>query len=117
MTRRPAVIVLILCAALASSGCESNGASSDGNSAEVSATDLGSEWPLTVDHGTLRCDGSGGLGAVTFEAPDGSTYGVNGIALGQGAPDIRPIWADDPSLGQGLKINIGPLLDKGLSLC
>ncbi|MYW08599.1 hypothetical protein GT034_09635 [Streptomyces sp. SID2563] len=71
------------------------------------------EWPFTVSAGVLRCE----AGAVTFESPGGPRYAVNGTAKGAGYPEITPIWADDETLGHGLKVNISEVLDKGLSLC
>jgi hypothetical protein len=78
---------------------------------------MGSEWPLTVDRGELSCNGSGGVGEVVFTSKDGTEYSVNGLAKGTGKyTDIMDIWADDPSVS-GLKIDMGPLTEKGLSLC
>jgi hypothetical protein len=74
------------------------------------------EWPLTVPEGTVRCDGSGGIGAVTFQTPSGDVYGVNGTALSQGLPRIDRIWRKNPDI-PGTRINISPVLDKGLFLC
>ncbi|GAA5078694.1 hypothetical protein GCM10023336_70630 [Streptomyces similanensis] len=71
------------------------------------------EWPFTVSAGVLRCEG----GAVTFEPPGGPRYAVNGTAKDTGYPEIKPIWADDETLGNGLKVDISEVLDKGLSLC
>ncbi|MFF7411683.1 hypothetical protein [Streptomyces lydicus] len=71
------------------------------------------EWPFTVDVGTLRCrDGV----SVTFEA-GGTEYGVNGTAQDAGYPSVKPIWADDPELGHGLKVDISEVLDYGRGLC
>ncbi|WP_431040823.1 DUF2511 domain-containing protein [Streptomyces sp. P1-3] len=71
------------------------------------------KWPFTVDAGTLRCrDGA----SVTFEA-DGTEYGVNGTAQDAGYPSVKPVWADDPALGHGLKVDISEVLNYGLSLC
>lgn len=85
------------------------------NSIEVSAADLEGPWPLTVESGTLACDGQ----AVTFSV-DGGTYAVNGTARGransEGWLPIEDIWAPDPVI-DGLKVNIGELVDKGLELC
>lgn len=81
--------------------------------APVSQAEFGDAWPLTIDRGTLRCEPPG---AVVFQASDGSDYGVNGIALSQGYPEIDPIWADDPDPLVPKK-SIGPLLDRGLALC
>lgn len=83
------------------------------NEADVSAADLGAEWPLTVPRGVLRCEG----GAVTFTASGGTVYAINGTAMTRNAgADIHSIWRDSPD-GLGLKINIGPLIDRGLDLC
>lgn len=88
------------------------------NGEYVLAEDYGDEWPLTVDGGALRCEGSS---AVTFET-DGNTYAINGTARGQaqaeGWSDIfeSTIWADDPTI-PGVKKNIGPLIGDGLELC
>jgi Protein of unknown function (DUF2511) len=87
----------------------------------VSRTDYGNDWPLTVESGTLRCDPPS---AVTFTTENGTTYWINGTAAsmadGNGWLDVEPIWADDPDPtyeGLDLKINIGPLIDDGLTLC
>jgi len=78
---------------------------------DVQAGDF-DEWPFTVQSGTLRCrDGS-----VTF-ATGGQEYGVNGRAQGNGYPKPLPVWAEDPSLGHGLRVDISEVLTKGLSLC
>lgn len=81
--------------------------------ANVAAADFGDRWPLTVSAGTLRCEGSR---AVVFET-NGRRYAVNGTAASR--PGVRPleeIWAPDPSIA-GLRKNISPLLERGLSLC
>lgn len=89
----------------------------------VSRSDLGNAWPLTVKSGTIRCDGSEGFGAVVFTDPDGNEYGVNGTAKSQGYAPIDPIWRDDHSLDEYLdpgavyKIDISPLIKRGLKLC
>jgi hypothetical protein len=78
---------------------------------EVSRSEFGSGWPLTVEAGTLACEDAG---AVTFTS-DGTTYAVNGPAQAMDRwPDIDAIWADAPG---GFKKNIGPLVDRGLALC
>lgn len=88
-------------------------AGSDSHALAVTSTQF-SEWPFTVTAGTLRCR----LGSeVTFEAPDGAEYAVNGTAKDAGYPSIEPIWADDENLGNGLKVNISEVLDKGRTLC
>lgn len=79
---------------------------------EVGVSDFGSNWPLTVSSGKLKCTKN----AVTFI--DGATiYALNGAAKELSyAVDVAPIWADNPSVA-GLKKDIGPLIDRGLKLC
>jgi hypothetical protein len=85
----------------------------DGSSVSVSKADFGKDWPLTVDSGTLHCEGAG---TVTF-ASGGTTYAVNGFAIGEHKyADIQAIWAKDPS-GMVPRKDIGPLIQHGLKLC
>ncbi len=88
-------------------------------SLHVGCGDFG-EWPLTVKSGVLQCEeeivSSLVVQRVTFTTPDGVTYAVNGHALDAGYPDIKPIWKKEPG-GYGLRVNIGPLIDRGLRLC
>lgn len=74
-------------------------------------------WPLTVPEGTLACESLGrGLGRVTITV-GGKTYWVNGTAKGTHRyADLEEIWRADPSY-PAIKVNIGPLLDRGLALC
>jgi hypothetical protein len=114
---------------LAAGGCGDESDSGDGGNGHgepasegpgtlrISAGDVPrGDWPLMVQEGALRCEGSGGSGAVVFRAPDGADYGVNGTALGQGFPEIDPIWKKDPDI-PGARINISPVLNRGLELC
>ncbi len=79
----------------------------------ISRDSFEGEWPFTVDEGVLNCEGAG---AVTFSA-EGTTYAVNGTAMGTSDyPDVDVIWADDPE-GPGPKIWIGDVIDQGLDLC
>lgn len=88
---------------------ESGSVSSD--AVTMTRSDLGAGWPLTVEEGVVSCEGGG---EVYFTA-EGTTYAVNGLAQGNSdLPDIDAIWADDPN-GGGLKINIGPIIDRGAS--
>ena len=87
----------------------------------VSRNDLGDEWPLTVDYGVLLCEndaaGDIALQIVTFQDPSGKMYAFNGTAKTHtDLPAIDPIWADDPDV-DGLKIDMGPLNERGLALC
>jgi uncharacterized protein DUF2511 len=80
MARTFVVLALVL------TGCGSSG---DGGGLEVSRADFGADWPLTVQSGTLNCEGAG---AVTFTT-NGTTYAVNGLASGMDEwPEIDSIW-------------------------
>lgn len=87
----------------------------------ITRDDLGEDWPLTVDYGVVSCEtftaGGRDLQSATFTAPDGTEYALNGIARSYtDAEDVDPIWKDDPDM-DGLKVDIGPLIDFGLTLC
>lgn len=83
----------------------------------VTRADLGSDWPLTVDKVYLACRPlPGNLQILTVTAPDGTTYGLNGVALDHNYPRIDPIWAADPG-SDGLKLDMSPLMDKASALC
>lgn len=78
----------------------------------VSRAMLGDDWPLTVEEGQLRCIEQ----AVTIVV-DGTAYALNGVALQRDTSrDITPIWADNPTV-EGLKKDLGPLIERGLALC
>jgi hypothetical protein len=110
MTRKIIAVAFAGLSLVILGGCAS---SSDTKTIIVSKAGFGDSWPLTVDSGELACEGS----AVTFKAPDGTTYAVNGTARGStDLPEIDRIWAEAPGT-MGLKINIGPLIDAGLELC
>lgn len=100
------VLLLVLLATACSSGGSAD------HTATVTKADLGDQWPLTVDHGELECQDPG---SVLFTSPDGQVYAVNGTAKDHtDAADITAIWAD---ADYGLKVDIGPLLDRGRALC
>ncbi|HEY4755677.1 MAG TPA: DUF2511 domain-containing protein [Ignavibacteriaceae bacterium] len=92
-------------------------------SIEVSQSQYGANWPFTVGKGLLGCINHGEhpyaniqVKSVYFKA-NGITYAVNGAATDQKiGVDIDPIWKSNPSI-PGTKINIGSIIDKGLSLC
>lgn len=79
--------------------------------------EYGSEWPLTVDEADVSCRDD-----AVYLSANGVLYAVDGIALKRrtktGAKDFRSsgLWAPDPSL-DGFKKSLGPVIDKGLSLC
>lgn len=87
-------------------------------SQHVSRTTLGSRWPLTTTGGELFCDTTLSSTAVAYtDDTTGLTYSINGTAGNDGSlADITPIWRKDPN-GDGLRVDIGPLIDLGLKLC
>ena len=77
-------------------------------------------WPLTSTSGILYCDPYGeGLGVVVWNPDEDPLeyYALNGMASGQGFPDIEPFWKDTPAGSPAPKVNIGAMIDAGLSLC
>ena len=79
----------------------------------VSRASVGKSWPLKVDEGWLECVGSN---AVVFHHA-GIAYAVNGAANANSAfTSIAPIWADDPT-AKGTKLDLGPLIGRGLARC
>ena len=121
MVRNPIFILLVVVALgafaftlLSNDGGSSSNApvvTSDGLA--VSRADFGADWPLTVESGVLSCIAPS---SVVIEA-NGRMYAVNGAAKSQtGLAAIDAIWADNPSVA-GLKKDIAPLVDKGLTLC
>ena len=79
----------------------------------VSRADLGDRWPLTVPSGVLGCQGN----SISFTSGS-TTYAINGTAknLHPEWPDIEAIWAFRPD-SPGIRMDIGPLLERGRKLC
>lgn len=111
---RDATTAVVALAALSLAGCsgsDSGLSGSSGSSVAVSqSTWTRGEWPFTVSHGVLGCTDPQ---QVTFNV-DGTAYAVNGSAMDAGFRDIKPIWKPAPG---GLRVDIGPMIDKGLTLC
>lgn len=84
----------------------------------VSQEQFGEQWPLTVPSGRLSCIFfKGRRQIVTFIAPDGTEYALNGHAKGSGYfSPIDPIHKPDP-INPPAKKSIGVLIDEGLKLC
>lgn len=87
----------------------------------VTRDDFGDIWPLVVDYAVLSCEplqaGGMELQIATLQSPDKTVYALNGTAKQHtDAADLAPIWANDPSAA-GLKISVGPLIERALSLC
>ena len=109
-------------------GCSSNEYSYNSEykiykSVQISKTDLGSNWPFTVESGYVDCyEFNDGRRAWFFKTLSGMSYPVNGIAKGAtrmfqiNNNDIDNIWEKDPEYPE-LKINIGPFIDKGNKIC
>ena len=104
------------------------------NPAVVSAdTWTDGDWPLTIDGGFLTCTefrrGGYQLQAVFITDQDGEMWPLNGTAKSHHArfgakPELTPIWRVDqkimdafPNSEATIRINIGPLIKRGLSLC
>jgi Protein of unknown function (DUF2511) len=80
---------------------------------DVKRSDFGEAWPLTVESGTLHCQGSDW---VTFES-NGTTYDVSGgdsPFLSGFGERIGPIWAQDSS---GAHKDLDPLETAAEPLC
>ena len=84
----------------------------------ISQEQFGEQWPLTVPNGRLSCIFfSGPRQVVTFIAPNGTEYGLNGVANGSGYfTPIDSIQKPDPA-NPPAKKSIGVLIDAGLKLC
>jgi hypothetical protein len=85
----------------------------------LSRADFVKRWPLTVEAGVVSCERySDGVGSVIFMDPEGKRYAVNGLATAhyKYLPEIDEIWAPDPT-NPGTKINISPVIERGLELC
>jgi hypothetical protein len=115
--RKTALTVLGLALAASSCSVESEGGSGQVDTEQrISQSDLGKRWPLTVDSGTLHCQGKEAVGVATFKDPQGKVWALNGFALQEGLPRINPIWHKDSTVS-GLRMDIGPLIDRALRLC
>ena len=81
---------------------------------KINRDDLGDTWPFTVNSGVIACNHPSS--AVVFFTNE-KIYAVNEVAKGQKRyADVREILRAHPSVA-GSKIDIGPILDRGLKLC
>lgn len=84
-----------------------------GETQEVTATDYGSAWPLTVDSALLNCDENGSISVQV----QGAAFRIDDITDPQDVPSgFLRIWATDPAQASGRK-ELKPLLEHGRSLC
>ncbi|MEJ7645904.1 MAG: DUF2511 domain-containing protein [Chryseolinea sp.] len=104
---------LILIVSVTFFGCGGNS-----KTKEISKADYGTDWPVSVEEGTVKCiDGT----YVVFETM-GKVYAVNDSAKKEsvmkehGWSDIEEIRVDDPA-SPDTKVNITPILSTGLILC
>lgn len=73
-------------------------------------------WPFTSDRATLNCT-KGAEGERVTVIANQEMYALNGTAKSANLwPDFDVIWRDDSNT-PGMKVNIGPMLDRGLALC
>jgi hypothetical protein len=105
------VLIFIVVVLLTTFGLVGCGGSS--SQKHISRADYGSDWPFTVDSGTLGCWGPS---AVTFVTEDGTTYALNGVALGWAEKNGWEINKED-EIWDPNKGDIGALIDDGLALC
>ncbi|WP_042939083.1 DUF2511 domain-containing protein [Rhodococcus sp. AW25M09] len=78
----------------------------------VSESTWTGDWPFTATEGVLMCAAPD---RVTFTT-DRTMYALNGPAKSAGAfEDVTPIWKDSDF--PGVKVDLGPMIDKGLTLC
>lgn len=84
----------------------------------ISQERYGNQWPLTIPSGRLSCVYfTGRRQIVTFIAPDGTEYSLNGNAAGSGYfLPIDSIHKPDPD-NPPAKKSILVLIDEGLKLC
>lgn len=83
-------------------------------SARMTKTRYGRRWPLTLRAGVVHCQRL----AVTFTAPDGRTYAINRIATSaHRGRNVDPIWRRAPHGSDRSRLDITPIIDRGLKLC
>lgn len=88
-------ILLVLSALVLLSACSVQGVDQSGtaeSTTNVTASDFGEAWPLTVSSGTIRYRKPS---VVTF-SHGGVEYALNGMATSRGYAAIEPIWTANP---------------------
>lgn len=84
----------------------------------ISADDFGDTWPFTFEEGYVACHA--GNAVTVMDAESGRMYPLNGAAMGKanalGLDDLGPVWRDNPEIS-GTKVSVGPVIEKGLTLC
>jgi len=82
---------------------------------QVTRQELGDRWPLIVDTGRVDC----AHGAALVFRHEGTSYALNGTALGKGYPGIDPIWKDEARAlnHRPLNVDLTPLIDLARQQC
>jgi hypothetical protein len=84
----------------------------------ISAEDFGDGWPFTFEEAYVACHA--GNAVTVMDAESGRMYPVNGAAKGKasalGLDDLEPVWLDNAQI-PGTKVSVGPVIEKGLTLC
>jgi hypothetical protein len=105
------IMVVVLCSVLMLVASDAHAAS-----VTISKQEYGNDWPFSCEKGILSCEQNG---LVTFTT-GGKTYAINGAARTaaerRGWNEVHPIWRNNPEF-PGTKINIGPIIRRGLDLC
>ncbi len=95
------------------------------NITSISKTDFGKSWPFTVSQGLLSCE----RGPILLFQTNGKTYGLNAFATENGYKNIDEIRLTHQEIKKALikaglspedtfpKVPLGPIIDKGLTLC
>jgi hypothetical protein len=83
-----------------------------GGGVALSREAYGSEWPFTVDSGTVDCAPPN---SAIFRVGE-TTYQLNRVARDSGYTSIHSIWRDDPD-SPGQKVSVTALIDLALQQC
>lgn len=81
--------------------------------------DYGDKWAFTFDRAVLICDKQA---AFISDPMKGMIYPLTGLAqtrmkeMKEHAGNLDDVWKDDPA-PYGVKINVGPFIDRALKLC
>jgi hypothetical protein len=90
------------------------GGTLDGKALIVTRDAATCDWPFDVERMEIHCNGFGANSGDVYFASEKGSYALNGNAKAS-FDDPRPIWLDDAS-GYG-KVNVGPWIKTGLTLC
>lgn len=93
-------------------------------SQDIHKDELGADWPLLTDKGTLKCmypvQGDTRKPALLITTNGELVYAINGTANAHakayGWQDIKPIWRDNHAI-PGTKIPLTKLIERGHALC